>query len=419
MDRIGQTFSELIAHAPDELMKLPSAGEILLEKLAAQKVPTALLILDACRLDLGERLAALFNHGEPVQRAAVTTALAPIPSITSLGMPFALPIKRDQLHVELTADRKAFRVTAEGFDGDLAIAEQRRNWLAKYAGVKEFLSIAEVLDSDTLKRTGKLPKLIVVQGAELDHSGHEGQLQLTGASEHIERYDAAIRRLRDAGFMRILVVTDHGFFHWQPEPDEIESGKPGGDIQWSSRRAIVGKNLSLSSALHFQVPRSTLEVVVPRSINAFKTYGGIGFFHGGATLQELIIPILEFNWPPKAVKTPVVLKPVETITSEAPRVRVEAGIAGQQTMFGVDSKIIARRVMVKIEDPATGKLVFRLKEPISIEPGGEGTTVQLSLVESRPQLPAGTQLTVLVRDNDDEEILARENVTLKVDIDEW
>jgi len=418
-DRIGQAFSELIAHAPGELMKLPSAGEVLLEKLAAKKVPTALLILDACRLDLGERLAALFNHGEPAKRAEVITALAPIPSITPLGMAFALPMKRDQLHVDLTADRKTFRVTADGFDGDLAIAEQRRKWLTKYADAKEFFSIAEVLDSDKLKRTGKLPKLIVVQGAELDHSGHEGQLQLTGANEHIERYDAAIRRLRDAGFMRILMVTDHGFFHWQPESDEIESGKPSGDIQWSSRRAIVGKDLSLYSALHFQIPQSSLEVVVPRSINAFKTYGGVGFFHGGATLQELIIPVLEFNWPPKATKTPVVLKPVETITSEAPRVRIEAGAVGQQTMFGIDSKIIARRVMVKIQDPSTGKLVFRYTDPISIEPGGEAVTVQLVLVDPKPQLPAGSPLIVMVLDSDDEEIVAREEVTLKVDIDEW
>ena len=419
MDRIGQAFSALIAHAPGELMKLPFAGEVLLEKLAAKKVPTALLILDACRLDLGQRLVELFNHGEPAKRAEVATALAPIPSITPLGMAFALPMQRNQLHVELNTDRKGFRITVDGFDGDIALAEQRRKWLAKFFDAKEFLTIAEVLDSDKLKRSGKLPKLVIVQGDELDKSGHEGQLQLTGATEHIERYDAAIRRLRDAGFMRILVVTDHGFFHWQPETDEIESGKPNGDIQWSSRRAIVGKNLSLNSALYFQVPQSSLKVVVPRSINAFKTYGGVGFFHGGATLQELIIPVLEFNWPSKTTKIPVVLKPVEIITSEAPRVRLEAGVMGQQTMFGMDSKIIARRVRVKIQDPSTGKMVFRHDDPITIEPGGEAMTVQLKVVDPRPQLSAGNPLIVIVLDNDDEEIIAREEVTLKVDIDEW
>jgi hypothetical protein len=418
-DRIGCAFSELLAHDESrELLTMPTAGEIVLAELERSQVPTALVFLDACRLDLGQRLAGLLNTGEPTRRAEVFVALAPVPSRTPLGMAFALPVKRNKLRVEFATDRNSFRIETVNFDGDLTQAEQRRKWLTANWKVKTFLTVAEVLDSDKLRRSRRPPRLIVVHGAEFDATGHEGQLQLTGATDHLERYAKAIRRLREVGFSRVIVATDHGFFHWQPEKDEVEETKPTGELLWTSRRAIVGLGLHHPTAVPLPVMQSDLEVMVPRSVNAFKTYGGLGFFHGGATLQELIIPVVVVQWPAKASKVSVVLKPVVQIISETPRVQVEAGIGGM-TLFGPDEKQLARRVLVKVRDLATGKLVFKHSEPVTVEPGGEPATVQLELVEPKPSLPYGTPLGIVVLDADDEEILAREEITLKVDIDEW
>jgi len=418
-DRIGCAFSELLAHDESrELLTMPTAGEIVLAELERSQVPTALVFLDACRLDLGQRLADLLNTGEPVHRAEVSVALAPVPSRTPLGMAFALPMKRDKLRVEFATDRNSFRIETVNFDGDLTQADQRRKWLSAHWKVKTFLTIADVLDGDKLKPSRRPPRLIVVHGAEFDATGHEGQLQLTGATDHLERYAKAIRRLREVGFSRVIVATDHGFFHWQPEKDEVEETKPTGELLWTSRRAIVGLGLHHPTAVPLPVMQSDLEVMVPRSVNAFKTYGGLGFFHGGATLQELIIPVVVTQWPAKASKVSAVLKPVVQIISETPRVQVEAGIAGM-TLFGPDEKQLARRVLVKVRDLATGKLVFKHSESVTVEPGGEPVTIQLELVEPKPSLPYGTPLVIVVLDADDEEILAREEITLKVDIDEW
>ena len=153
-------------------------------------------------------------------------------------------------------------------------------------------------------------------------------------------------------------------------------------------------------------------------MNSFKTYGGLEFFHGGATLQELIIPMVVATWPSKAKKVSVVLKPVGHITSEAPRVQVQAGVFGQKTMFG-DSNLLSRRAIVKVKDPSTGKVVFKHAYPVTVEPEGAAQTIQLNLVEPKPDLAYNTPLEVLVLDADDEEILAREEITLKVEINGW
>jgi len=415
MDRIGRAFSELLSKSPEKVFSQPTAGEVALAELESQNAPTAIIFLDACRLDLGWRLAGLLNQGEPVQRARVQTAIAPVPSITALGMPFALPVKREKLHVDLAGDHKSFVVTTEGFDGDLKWAEQRRNWLKQSFDVKDWLEIAEVLDGDILKKPRRNRKLIAVHGDELD--SHDGQLKLTGADDHLRRYVQAIRKLRDAGYSRVIVVTDHGFFHWQPDDHEIEDEMPAGKVLWKHRRAMVGHDLSHPSAVRLNIPRSNLEVVVPRSTNAFRTYGTLGFFHGGATLQELVIPVVVASWPAKARKVNIVLKPVGVLTSEAPRVQVQAAATGQ--LFNADINLLSRRVQVKIKDPSSGKLVFRHNEALTVEPEGPVITIQLAIVTPKPELKYGTPLVVEVLDADDEELLAREEVALKIDISEW
>lgn len=417
VDRLGREFSALLEHQPRDVFELPTAGELALQELEQSTEPTALVLFDALRLELGYRLAELLNAGEPVRRATVRAAVAPVPSITSLGMAFALPLKRNQLQVDVAVE-KGFRIKAVGLEGDLTQAETRRKWLAANFEVKKFLTIAEVLDSDQLRNLRRLPRLLVVHGAEFDIAGHEGQLSLTGAAEHLERYAQAVRKLREAGFGRVIVVTDHGFFHWQPETDEVEDIKPLGDVRWLSRRAAVGQDLASATAVQVPVMQSQLKAMVPRSVNAFKTYGGLGFFHGGATLQELLIPVLVVRWPAKAAKTTVVLKPVTHITSQVPRLEVEAGLQGM-TLFGPDEKLLARRVLVKVRNPETGTLVFRHSDPVTIEPGGQTVIVELQLVEPPPVLLRGAPLVVEVCDADDEEILVRENVLLGIDVDEW
>ncbi len=396
-------------------MGLPTAGEAALAELERQSVPTAIMFLDACRLDLGQRLAGLLNKGEPVQRATIAIAAAPVPSVTAIGMPFALPMTREALTVLVAGANSDLTVMAKDFAGDLARLDQRRQWLEKNVGIKDHLAIDEVLDGETLKKPSKSRKIIAVYGAEFDR--HDGELQLTGADAHLDRYVQAIRRLRDNGYSRVIVVTDHGFFHWDPEDHEI-ADKPAGKLLWMSRRAIVGRNLSHPQAVHLRVPCSDLEVMVPRSMHSFKTYGGLEFFHGGASLQEVVIPVVVVMWPAKAKKVSVVLKPVGNIASLTPRVQVQAGAAGQKTMFA-ESDMLGRQVLIKVKDPIGGKVIFKHREPVTVEPNGEPLFVPLEIVDPRPELAYNSPLEVLVVDADDEELLTREDITLKVEINDW
>jgi hypothetical protein len=425
LDRVNATFSELLSRSALASLALPFAGDAIKDLVgkASAREPVAILVLDACRYDLGCRLAEILNRGEPTRRASVSSARAPIPSITALGMPLCLPGVSDTMRVSLTVETNGdWRVTVAGFAGELTQANQRRAWLKQTYKLRDnsFLSVTDVLNSDlpdaiTAKALGKL---IFVFGDEFDTAGHDGQLQMTGSEDLLERYARAIRRLRAGGYTTIAVVTDHGFFHWEPEQDEIEP-KPTGDVCWLSRRAIVGHGLQHSSAIPLPVMASDLECRVPRSINAFKSYGGLGFFHGGATLQELIIPVVIASWPKKAKRIGVVLKPLAQIVSLSQRVEVAPAASAQKDIFGgVDENLLGRQVMIKVLHPESGKLLFKSKVPVAVEPGGGTVTVELSKVEGA-EATVGTDVQLLVLDADDEEILDRSVATLKVELDEW
>jgi hypothetical protein len=417
VDRIGRVFSDLLENDQTALMDIPTAGDCALSILGGNHPRAAYIFLDALRLDLGHRLAEKINEGEPEQRAYVTIARAPVPSITPLGKPFALPVEPHTMKVNLAPDKKMFCVTS-GSSGNLTIAETWRDWFRGAMEVTTFLSIEEIIDGRKVKKATPSSPLLVVEGAEFDTAGHDGSLKLDGAGDNLDRYTTAVRKLRDAGYSQIIIVTDHGFFHWQPEADEIDD-KPQGEILWKSRRAVVGRNLSHRTALTFSIPSSDLTAMVPRSVNAFKTYGGLGFFHGGATLQELIIPVVQVHWPQKAKKVNVVLKPVGLITSEMPRVQVEPGAKGQQKLVGADSNLLSRKVLVKVRDPRTGKVIFRHNDATTIDPTGGVQTIALSLVDAASAPPFGSNLLIVVQDADDEEILASEEVELRVEIDEF
>jgi hypothetical protein len=399
-------------------MNIPTAGETAQLILQESDAYTAYVFLDALRLDLGHRLAELVNEGEPEVRATVKVARSPIPSITALGKPYALPMTADSITVNLSSSGKTFEVTA-GPSGNLAIAEMWRGWLKDNKGATTCISIEDIIEGKKVKKASSSSRFIVVEGTEFDTTGHDGSLRLGGADDHLERYTSAIRKLRDAGYHRVIIVTDHGFFHGQPEPDEIEEEKPTGEILWTSRRVIAGYKLSHKTALSLPVSGSDMQAMVPRSINAFKTYGGLGFFHGGATLQEMIIPVVHIEWPAKAKKVNVVLKPVGQITSERPRVQIESGIEGQQKLFGAESHFLARKVFVKIKHPETGHLIFRHDNAVTIEPGGAVQTVSLTLVDLSSAPEFGATLVVVLQDADTEELLAEETVTLRVEIDEF
>jgi hypothetical protein len=424
LDVINQAFSELLSKSGSAVSLGLYAGEIIAQSLEQDttKSPVAVIYLDALRYDLGERLAAMLNSGEPTKRATVIPARAPLPSVTALGMAYAMPVNHELFNVKI--EKESFNVTTSDFPGNLALLAKRRDFLSGHFKLKDkktkhFITVKELLkaspDDITVKNLGKI---LFVFGDQLDKEGHDDELQLSGAEDILERYGRIIRLLQRGGYPTILITTDHGFFHWDPEKDEFIS-KPEGEVLWKCRRAIVGYDLTHDTALRMTASGSDMECMLPRSVNVFETYGGIGYFHGGATLQELIIPVISVSYPKKSKKIGIVIKPVTQITTLEQRIEVAPAGAIQKSLDGtIDGNLLSRSVILKIIYDETGELIFTSLHPVTVTPGGGTQSITIKKKKSS-QAPYDASLTLWVYDEETGEPLAQTSVVLKVELDEW
>ena len=99
----------------------------------------------------------------------------------------------------------------------------------------------------------------------------------------------------------IFITADHGFLYQQRALDDTDfsvADPEGEGILFRNRRFIIGRNLSDTSGMKkFSSAQlglaGDLDVLISNSINRLRIKGaGSRFVHGGASLQEIVIPVL-------------------------------------------------------------------------------------------------------------------------------
>jgi hypothetical protein len=403
-------WSEVWTAAGCPVPDLQSAGAWIAGLLKQSRQATAMIIADALRYDLGMTLAARLNKGEGAERAVVSAARSALPTITALGMGMALPLPEEDLQADIVDGK--WQLRQAGHAGNLSIAEQRREWLRTQGKVAAdaLLTMADVQSGNVPAPQTKRNRLVVFDDL-IDKLGHDEELEALGSDQVMQRYLTAIEHLRDKGWLRVLVVTDHGFIHW-PGSDERNVQPPVPGPAYSSRRALAYPAYVKLSGPQGLAPGGKWRIAFPSGAASFRAYGGLGYFHGGASLQEWIIPCIKIEWPQKASPVSVRIQPIEQILSLHPKIILEIERDG---MFIEDT--ISRQVEVRLLDARQKAILFR-SEPQTITPDQEQVAIALQPLEDA-QADRGAALTIEVRDLRTDEVIATENTTLMVPLENW
>ena len=105
----------------------------------------------------------------------------------------------------------------------------------------------------------------------------------------------AIHKLKQAGFTDVVIATDHGFFlNAQAEAGDV-CAKPAGTWIVVHDRALLGEGepdaaISQCSREGRHTRRLREAFAGPRSMAPYRR--GLLYFHGGASLQEAIVPVI-------------------------------------------------------------------------------------------------------------------------------
>lgn len=390
-------------------LPLQSAGAWLAGELADRQA-AAIVVVDALRYDAAMALATRVNEDEGTHRADVVPAAAPLPSVTALGMGLALPMPAEILRAHFDGTRWHL---SEGADGlDLSVAENRRTWWKQHRQLSNdaFTSVGEILTTGAPEPTAAR-RLLVITDDLIDKLGHDDQLDLLGTGLSVDRYRQAIGRLREAGWRRVLFVTDHGFIHWTGAADQSRPAPQTG-AAYKSRRALAWPADTHVDAAHTLAPGGAWRVVPAPGASSWSAYGGLGYFHGGASLQEWVIPCLRVAWPAEAHPVEVEIEPVPNILSERPAVtlRVERG-----SLFVEEA--LPRRVEVVIRHKTAHTILFR-SPATDLRPDQTSVRVTLEVVPGS-EANRGTPLRIEVREAASEQVIARVESTLMIEISEW
>lgn len=261
-----------------------------------------MVISDALRYEAGEELLRRIRQ-EDRYDADLLPALTLLPSYTQLGMAALLPheslaMEGDNTNAVLVDDR-----SSQGTENRRKILDRALPGQATALQADDLLR----MNRDESRALFRDHDVVYIYHNRIDAVGdkRDSEEQLFEAVEKaLDELILILKRLTNANVTNMLVTADHGFIYQDQTLDESDfagSEASGAQILHHDRRFVLGRGLEPSPSFKkFAFAdvglQGDLEMLIPKSINRLRVRGsGSRYVHGGASLQEVVIPILRIN----------------------------------------------------------------------------------------------------------------------------
>ena len=253
------------------------------------------VVSDALRYEAAAELASDLN-GKYRFEADLSSMLSVLPSYTALGMASLLPHKSLSYKPDGTvlADGKS----TQGFD-------QRNECLAASGGMAIKADVLTAMKRDEGREAVKAAKVVYVYHDTIDATGDKQASEketLHAVRRAINEIAAVVGHLiNNLNAHLVLVTADHGFLFTESAASETDKSaiehQPQGTLL-SKRRYLLGTNLPDdnrvwhgSTAVSARA-KGEMEFWLPRGVSRFRFTGGSRYAHGGAMLQEVVVPLV-------------------------------------------------------------------------------------------------------------------------------
>jgi hypothetical protein len=335
----------------------------------AESGKTAYILVDAFRYEMGVSLQTALNS-----KGELFTALAMLPSYTPVGMAALLPGAENGFEIIFAPNGKLKPVV----DGTpLLTRDERIAYLEqKISGDLAVLKLSDLIPrpKNKIEERIKESSFILITSQEIDTAGEqiEPHLARQYMDKVISDLQRAITHLTRIGVTKIIVTADHGYLFGEELFEARKIDPPGGQTVALHRRFWVGTGGEARDSYVRIRPeaigvKSELEFAYPSGIGAFKAKGGgTAYYHGGISLQELIIPVL-------------------VIENVADQPSLDSRIAWSLSISG--SKISSRMVSVKINGTVTSITCDQIPK-VRVEIRAENQSISTTLAAHYDYLEA-------------------------------
>lgn len=300
---LGQLASNWSNACADDLAKyghileVPQQEDFYQSKVEHAKTHTFVIISDALRYEVAATLTEQLRR-TTTSKVTLDSMEAIFPTVTKFGMAALLP------HKELTVAERSggLAVLADGQPTDMSYRDKvlkAANPKSMALQYKNFISMKSA-ELSTLT-TGM--EVVYIYHDRIDEASHASDTAVfTACDTAIEEIKGIISKaVTYFNASHIYITSDHGFLYtYSPlsEDSKVDKTTPTEhDVEIDRRYLITckGAEPDFLMPVNFMGGNDDFDAFVPReTVRIKKKGGGLNFVHGGASLQEMVVPVIDY-----------------------------------------------------------------------------------------------------------------------------
>lgn len=381
------------------------------EKVEPVQKKIVVIISDALRYEVAEELMSTLATRKHV--AHLDAALAMLPTETKFCKPALFPHHRLKLYGN--EDEQNMSVD----DKILSDTDSRSKHLASYkdnAICVDFKRVAKY-DQDENREIFKHP-LVYVMHDDIDHNSHGAPAKdvVDSCRRTIKDLDTLIHKIHETyNVTEVIVTSDHGFLFNDIKFADKDKQKISEDaIEKKSRYYLTTSEEPVKGITKYRLSDvsgmeedGNIFVAVPEGTNRLAVAGGdYVFAHGGASMEEMIVPVLISEYERVDTKQPVNVMVLDRkLSIQASRLRFKL----LQT-DAVSMEMRARKITCALYN---GEEAVTQIKPYSLdktEPSLDDRKIQVDLTLNKKVNTKVLQLRVYDTEDPDNPLI-KENVT--------
>ena len=258
------------------------------------------IISDALRYETAASLAEQLRR-ETQSKVTLDSMCGIFPTITPYGMAALLP------HRELSVQPRPTGALAVLADGQSTDSPNREKVLKAANPASTALQYRNIIGLKRADRQAlvKGMNVVYIYHDKIDETAHTSDTSVFQAcDEAIEEIKNLVRIIvNEFGSTHILITADHGFLYtFKPLTEDAKVSKEswdGKEADYGRRYAIMAKDAQPEYLMpvRFLDGKTDYGAFAPReNIRIKMSGGGANFVHGGISLQEMVVPRIDYHY---------------------------------------------------------------------------------------------------------------------------
>ena len=281
------------------VMEIPQQRDFYRSRIKNADNRVFVIISDAMRYEVAVSLADDLRR-ETQANVKMESCAGIFPTVTKFGMAALLP------HSELTAELKSNGSIGVLADGSSTEAGYRDGILKKANSASVALKYKDLVKMKRAERSAlvKGMDVVYIYHDKIDETSHTDETLVFGSC------DDAISELKNMvkiivnefSGTKIYITSDHGFLYtYKPLTEDSKVDKTTGsaeDVEVDRRYLITRKGVKPQYLLpvKFMDDEQYDAFAAMGNVRIKKKGGGLNFVHGGISLQEMVVPIIDYHY---------------------------------------------------------------------------------------------------------------------------